>query len=274
MEKKTGAKKKIAITVTAVLLTLSALLGVLYHNYTKEICVIEPVEHMEQLENVSMENLIIKMEYHTIDSSRHIYHCLYVFSNGDIYSGDCNYNYQDDSGEFIILNYEKAFDERYWEYVDNQQYLGRLSKDDLEGLLAEMEGVTGDDDTYHSYEPQPMGAAAGSAAAGDTNIVYFSHVYEIYYWEQGVRNRLQVSYGESTAVVNYSYNIPSHNAIDIIKSTWAYGQWTNQIFGEGWEERIDLKDELPWFDRETDDGGQWKKILKTIWNSILSLFPH
>ncbi len=45
MEKKTGAKKRIAITVTAVL-ALSALFAVLYRNYTKEIRVIEPVEHM------------------------------------------------------------------------------------------------------------------------------------------------------------------------------------------------------------------------------------
>ncbi len=66
MAKKTGTKKRIAITVAAVLLALSALFAVLYRNYTKEIRVIGPVEHMGQREGVSMNNILMEIDYSII----------------------------------------------------------------------------------------------------------------------------------------------------------------------------------------------------------------
>ena len=70
----------------------------------------------------------------------------------------------------------------------------------------------------------------------------------------------------------YLYNEHAHNAIDIVKSTWAYEQWTNQIFGEGWEEQIDLKDEMEVIERERSAIQQLALYWKFVWKSIISLF--
>ena len=71
---------------------------------------------------------------------------------------------------------------------------------------------------------------------------YGGHTYHIYYEENGDINYLEVSYGNGDRILMESRNIYAHKAIDFIKSTWFYEQWTNRIFGEGWEERIDLED--------------------------------
>ena len=78
----------------------------------------------------------------------------------------------------------------------------------------------------------------------ENNDIYGGHRYRGRMEYDGTEDLWWISRGSAEKVTAYRTDEHAHNAIDIIKSTWAYEQWTNQIFGEGWEERIDLKDEL------------------------------
>ena len=270
MIKKKGVKKVIIITLSVVLLALAVPFAVMYHNYTKEICVMEPVEHMEQREGVSMEDILVEMEYSTITNGEEIQNYLYVFKNGDVYSGyNINYRYigdNDNQEQWERERYLKCMDDRYWDYLYEQCYWGRLSSCNLNGIINELAQI----DFVHSRGPidvwdEPnMGTQKGIQTGTQTEIqvriqmetqeeqiddqenkdLYGGHGYRGWVESDGMEGLEGISWGTAEKVTMYHYSEHAHNAIDIIKSTWAYEQWTNQIFGEGWEERIDLKDEL------------------------------
>ena len=262
MTKKMGAKKGIIITMTTILLVLSALLAVLYHNYTKEIRVMEPVEHMEQREGVSINNILVGIEYSVITNGEEVEHYLYVFENGDVYSGQ-NYFYVGDAGNEEQRERGYCFyrrDEKYWDYLYEQCYWGRLSSHDLNSImneLAQVEVIQNREDFKDMPQAQMkarMGAQEEIQMAAQMELqadqeyrqendnIYGGHRYRGRMESEGIEDLEWISIGSAEKATMYRRNEHAHNAIDIIKSTWAYGQWTNQIFGEGWEERIDLKD--------------------------------
>ncbi len=272
MEMKPGAKKKIAITVTAVLLALFALFAVLYRNYTKEICVIEPVEHMGQREGVSMNGILVEINYGYIVNGEYNDNYLYVFKNGDVYSGYCdNYNKEGVERE----SYYYHMDNKYWDYLYEQCYWGRLSLRDLNGVINELAQVDDFSCYYREEDVMPMPQSQSEVQSTQTyelenSDIYAGHLYRIRMERDETEVLGWVSKGYDEEIIYYLYNEHAHNAIDIVKSTWAYRQWTNQLFGEGWEERIDLKDELDGMEREKNGGGQWILFLKSIWDSFLS----
>ncbi|MDE6713173.1 MAG: hypothetical protein K2K20_05500, partial [Lachnospiraceae bacterium] len=250
MAKKAGGKKRVIITVAA-LVVLSALFVVLYHNYTKEICVMEQVEHMGQREGVSMDNILVEMQYSIITGGEDVENYLYILENGDIYSAYCiNYSYVHDSDnqeQMERSGYYANMDDRYWDYLYEQCYWGRLSPRDLDGIISELSQVDNFDGYYREMNvmPEPQSGTQGEQTYDqENNDIYWYHRYKGRMKRNGTEGLKWISSGYVDEMTRYLYNEHAHNAIDIVKSTWAYGQWTNQIFGEGWEERIDLKDEM------------------------------
>ncbi|MDE6688076.1 MAG: hypothetical protein K2K17_12245 [Lachnospiraceae bacterium] len=284
MTKKAGEKKRMIITVTAalmVLVALSALFVVPYHNYTKEICVMEPVDHMGQREGVSMDNILVEMQYSIITEGECRYNYLYVFENGDVYSGYCiNYHYVHDpknQEQMERSGYYARMDDRYWDYLHEQCYWGRLSPCDLDGVINELSQVD-DFGCYNRKEddmPVPDSGTQGEPIYDQENSdIYEGHWYNGRMELNGTEGLWRISSGDVKEMVMYRYNEHAHNAIDIVKSTWAYEQWTNQIFGEGWEKRIDLKDELKEIERERSAVQQLALYWKFVWKSILSFLSH
>ena len=256
--KKSGWKKKyVTILTICVILILLLLMGYILWNKLSlkerlfqngEIRSGEYVDDMGTREGVSLYHRIIKMEYDINDGNDHRIYLLYVFSNGDIYSGD--YSAKGGIEGDTRLLYLQERDERYWECVENQQYWGRLSEEELEQISNYLEQAERTGDRYGGYydssltEEKLMGIGTNSLEADDSigEDAYKGHAYCLYFVEDNEIEVFEVSYGWWDRVMRYSYNKPSHEAIDVIKSTWFYEQWTNQIFGEGWEERIDLED--------------------------------
>ncbi|MDE6688077.1 MAG: hypothetical protein K2K17_12250, partial [Lachnospiraceae bacterium] len=166
-------------------------------------------------------------------------------------------------------------DDRYWDYLYEQCYWGRLSPRDLDGIINELAQV--DNFKYYSRKEDDMpvldsGTQGAPIYDQENNDIYRSHWYRARMERNGTEYLGWVSKGYGEEMVMYLYNEHAHNAIDIIKSTWAYGQWTNQIFGEGWEERIDLKDELKEIERERSAVQQLALYWKFVWKNILSFF--
>ena len=282
MTKKAGKKKKVFIILTAVVLVaMSALFAVLYHNYTEEICVMELVDHMGRREGVSMDSILVEMRYSIITEGERRYNYLYIFENGDIYSGYWidyyyvhDYNNKEDRER---SGYYANMDDRYWDYLHEQCYWGRLSPRDLDGVINEFAQVD-DFKCYNRKEddmPETQSGTQGEAIYDQENSgVYRSHGYRGRMEWNGTEDLVWISRGTVEEMIMYLYNEHAHNAIDIIKSTWAYEQWTNQIFGEGWEERIDLKDEMEGIERERSAVQQLALYWKFVWKSIISLFSH
>ena len=260
MEKKEGRKKKLVFIFSAVaLLVLSVLFVVLYRNYTKTICVMEAVEHMGQWEGVSMDNILVEIEYWTITEGERRNNLLYIFENGDVYSaysinypsmGD-TYNTEQNERE----NYYWDADDRYWDYLYGQYYLGRLSSSEVERIRREFSLI----ESYESYdnryneanEPKPDSETSPITQGNQTDsqgedAAYYGHYYAGRAKESEEEYvRSWISRGNIIDGMRvYMYDEHAHNAIDIVKSTWAYEQWTNQIFGEGWKHRINLRDTL------------------------------
>ena len=279
MTKKAGKKKWVIITLTAALLALSVVFTVLYHNYTEEICVMEVVDHMGQREGVSMDNILVEMQYSIITEGECRYNYLYVFENGDVYSGYCiNYHYvhdPDNQEQRERSGYYARMDDRYWDYLHEQCYWGRLSPRDLDGVINELSQVD-DFGCYNRKEddmPVPDSRTQGEPIYDQENSdIYEGHWYNGRMELNGTEGLWRISSGDVEEMIMYLYNEHAHNAIDIVKSTWAYGQWTNQIFGEGWEERIDLKDEMEGIERERSAVQQLALYWKFVWKSIISLF--
>ena len=265
MTKKMGAKKGIIITITTILLVLSVLFAVSYYNDTKEIRVMEPVEHMEQREGVSMDNILLEIMYSVkMDEENmepYVDHYLYVFENGDVYSGYMSYCQWHHTEE--QLGKEEFFysgDDRYWSFLNETCYWGRLSPRDLDSVMNELVQAVPYREHWEDMPQPTVGIQKGMRTREQTGIQMENQVEsqaDRAFWQEddviydGHRYRGRLEYEgteswetiSSTAVFYANLNDEhAHNAIDIIKSTWAYGQWTNQIFGEGWEERIDLKD--------------------------------
>ena len=282
MAKKTGKKKRIIIILAVVVLALAVPFAVMYHNYTKEICVMEPVEHMGKQDGVSMDNILVAIKYSIITDGEFRYNYLYIFENGDVYSGYCiNYYYVHDYNNQEGMersHYYVNMDDKYWDFIYEQCYRGRLSPCDLNGVINELAQVEDldcyDREDYIDPEPTPQAVTQGETAydQDSDNIIYRGHYYEGRMERNGVEGLEWISRGYVDEMIMYLYNEHAHNAIDIVKSTWAYKQWTNQIFGEGWEERIDLKDELEEVERERDGGWHWRQYWEFVWDSILSLF--
>ncbi len=281
MTKKAGKKKKVIITFTATLIALSALFAVLYHNFTKEICVMEVVDHMGQREGVSMDNILVEMQYSIITEGEFRYNYLYIFENGDVYSGYwINYYYVHDyynKEDMERSGYYANMDDRYWDYLYEQCYWGRLSPRDLNSIINELAQV----DNFNCYsremdvDDRPafrMGTQGEQAYDQENSDIYRGHGYRGRMKRNGTEGLEWISRGDVEEMVMYRYNEHAHNAIDIVKSTWAYEQWTNQIFGEGWEERIDLKDEMEVMERKRSAIQQLALYWKFVWDSILSLF--
>ena len=257
MEKKEGRNKKIVITfLTEALLALSALFVVLYRKYTKTICVMEAVEHMGQREGVRMDNILVEIEYWTITEGERRNNLLYIFENGDVYSaysinypsmGDI-YNAEQNERE----NYYWDADDRYWDYLYGQYYLGRLSSSEVDRIRREFSLIESYESfNYHDYpEPEPESEISSSIQGNQADgqgeeVVYYGHYYAGRAKESEEEYvRSWISWGYIDRICLYMYDEHAHNAIDIVKSTWAYEQWTNQIFGEGWKHRINLRDTL------------------------------
>lgn len=70
MTMKVGTKKRIIIILTAVLVVLSALSAMMHHNYTKEICVMEPVDRMLLQQGVSRDNILVEIGYSIIKNGK------------------------------------------------------------------------------------------------------------------------------------------------------------------------------------------------------------
>ncbi|MDE6531127.1 MAG: hypothetical protein K2K96_10230 [Lachnospiraceae bacterium] len=279
MTKKYGKKKRVIITSAAALLALSVLFAVLYHNYTKEICVMEVVDHMGQREGVSMDNILVEIRYSIITEGERRYNHLYIFENGNVYSGYyIDYSYVNDhynQEQRERSGYYANMDDRYWDYLYEQCYWGRLSSRDLGGIINELAQVD-DFDCYNRKEDDmsvPDSGTQGEPIYDQENSdIYRSHGYRGRMERNGTEDLVWISRGTVEEMVMYRYNEHAHNAIDIVKSTWAYEQWTNQIFGEGWEERIDLKDEMEVMERKRSAIQQLELYWKFVWDSILSLF--
>ncbi|MDE6531128.1 MAG: hypothetical protein K2K96_10235 [Lachnospiraceae bacterium] len=294
MTKKAGKKKRVIITLTAALVALSVLSAVLYHNYTEEICVMEVVDHMGQREGVSMDDILVEIGYSIIKNGEEIENYLYIFENGDVYSGYCiNYYYMYHSYNQELAERDEYYyymDDRYWDYLYGQYYWGRLSSRDLDSIIKELAQVD-DFDCYHRvmetvgdfgfggseeygdfmYDTQ-LGTQGEQIYDQENSDIYRGHWYYARLEWNGTEGLWRISRGTVEEMVMYRYNEHAHNAIDIVKSTWAYGQWTNQIFGEGWEERIDLKDEMEVMERKRSAIQQLALYWKFVWDSILSLF--
>ncbi len=279
MTKKAGKKKRVFITLTAVILMAMSALLVLYHNYTKEICVMESVDHMGQREGVSMNGILVEIEYSIIENGEDVNNYLYIFENGDVYSGYCiNYYYVHDIDNREELErdwYYCYMDDRYWDYLHEQCYWGRLSPRDLDGIINEFAQV---DDFYCYSREEDVMPIPDSVTQGEPiydqekNDIYWFHSYKGRMERNGTKGLVWMSSGYVEEMTLYRYNEHAHNAIDIVKSTWAYEQWTDQIFGEGWEERIDLKDELKEVEREISVIQQLVLYWKFVWKNILSFF--
>ncbi|MDE6531613.1 MAG: hypothetical protein K2K96_12710 [Lachnospiraceae bacterium] len=281
MTKNFRKEKKVIITLTAVLVALSALLAVLYHNYTKEICVMEVVDHMGQREGVSMDNILVEMEYSIITEGERRDNYLYIFENGDVYSGyNIDYFYVNDhynQEQLERIGYNYHMDDRYWDYLYGQYYWGRLSPCDLDSVINELAQV----DDFDCYNREIGIVDRPNSHIGTQGERLFNQENNDAYWYHSYRGRMErdgreglewISRGYVEEMVMYLYNEHAHNAIDIIKSTWAYGQWTNQIFGEGWEERIDLKDEMEVMERKRSAIQQLELYWRFVWKNILSFF--
>ena len=261
MEKKENMKKRYTISLMiCVAIVISLIVGYVLWNKLSlkerlfrngEIRSGEFIDDMSNREGVSFQNCIIEISYKVNENNGFRRNYLYVFSNGDIYSGD----YFVEEGTLIsdCHIYWSDYDERYWNCIEHPQYWGRLSEEKLEQINGYIGQTIESKDSYWKYldssltEPdlQLMGEetnsqdSVGSIDGSD----YKGHVYNIFYKEDGEICIFGVSYGEGDRVMECSYNTYSHEVIDAIKSTWFYEQWTNQIFGEGWEERINLYDE-------------------------------
>ncbi len=208
-----------------------------------------------------MNGILVEIDYLIIINGEKTENYLYVFDNGDVYSGyNIDYSYANDESQEQHQeqrereHYSYHMDDRYWDYLYGQYYWGRLSLRDLDGVineLAQAEAVQYHESIDDWPEPQ-----TGTQMRTQTEIqtewtydeenddTYGGHYYRGRMESDGTEGLEWISRGSAEKVTMYRYDEHAHNAIDIIKSTWAYGQWTNQIFGEGWEERIDLKDEL------------------------------
>ena len=239
----------------------------------------EQVEHMGQREGVSMANILVEMEYSIITEGECKCNYLYVFENGDVYSAYCiNYFYVHDSNNKEQLErdwYYCYMDDRYWDYLYEQCYWGRLSPRDLNGIIHEFAQVDSFDGYYREMDvmPEPQSGTQGEPKYDqENNGIYWFHSYIGRMERNGTEGLEWISSGYVDEMTRYLYDEHAHNAIDIVKSTWAYGQWTNQIFGEGWEERIDLKDEMEVIERERSAIQQLTLYWKFVWKSILSLF--
>ena len=263
MIKKKGPKKVIIITLSVVLLALAVLFAVMYYNYTKEICVIVPLEHMLLEEGVSKDNILVEMGYSIIINGEDVENYLFIFKNGDIYSGYfIDPDYANDYSGWEKFSYFYNMDDRDWDYLYEQCYWGRLSSRDLDGVINELAQI---DFVFIDEMPEPQMETRESMRTGmqigirtpvsmktqivrtndqENNDIYVGHGYKGRMESDGFKSLEWISRGSSENMIMYYNDVHAHNAIDIIKSTWAYEQWTNQIFGEGWEERIDLKDEL------------------------------
>ena len=259
MEKKENMKKRMIILCTLVLLAaVLTATGIWYYHYTKPFCTMESVEHMGQREGVSMDNILVEIEYYTITAEgEYRENCLYVFENGDIYSGySINYRYlmRDiyNEEQNNRINFYWDMDNRYWDYLYDQCYWGRLSCCELNDIRKEFSLV----ESYESYdnryyaadEPWPDSETSPKTQGNQIDsrmeeIAYAGHYYVGRAKESEEEVRCWISRGSIDKIILYMYDEHAHNAIDIVKSTWAYEQWTNQIFGEGWEERIDLEDD-------------------------------
>ena len=255
----------------------------------------EVVDHMGQREGVSMNNILVEIGYSIIKNGEEIENYLYVFENGDVYSGYyiINYYYMNYSYNQELVErdgYYYHMDDRYWDYLYEQCYWGRLSPRDLNSIIKELAQVD-DFDCYHRvmenvdyfgfedpeayvdsiYNTQ-LGTQGEQIYDQENSDIYIGHWYNARMEWDGIEGLWWISRGPVEEMNMYLYNEHAHNAIDIIKSTWAYEQWMNQIFGEGWEERIDLKDELGGMGRERSAIQQLVLYWKFVWDSILSLF--
>ncbi|MDE6742420.1 MAG: hypothetical protein K2J95_00910, partial [Lachnospiraceae bacterium] len=79
--KKAGKKKRVIITVTAalvVLLALSVPFVMRYHNYTKEICVMEPVDRMLLRQGVGRDKILVEIGYSIIKNGE-VVENIYLF---------------------------------------------------------------------------------------------------------------------------------------------------------------------------------------------------
>ena len=257
MEKKENMKKRMIILCTLVLLAaVLTAAGIWYYHYTKPFCTMESVEHMGQREGVRMDNILVEIEYWTITEGERRNNLLYIFENGDVYSaysinypsmGD-TYNTEQNERE----NYYWDADDRYWDYLYGQYYLGRLSSSELDRIRREFSLI----ESYESFnyldypEPEPESGISSSIQGNQADgqgedAAYYGHLYagDVKESEEEYA-RYRISWGYIDGMCVYMYDEHAHNAIDIVKSTWAYEQWTNQIFGEGWKHRINLRDTL------------------------------
>lgn len=289
MTKKTGKKKRLIITLTAalaalaVLAALSAPFAIKYYNYTKEIRVMEPVDRMLLRQGVGRDKILVEIGYLIFKNGEYVENYLFVFENGDVYSGyniDSYYvnNYPKEE-LWKMLEYFYFTDDRLWDELCEQCYWGRLSPRDLDDIineLAQVNFVFEDIEPVPNMETQiekqtetsiviPIGTQSGTELGIQTGTpmeslaertndqenddIYVGHGYLVRMESDEIKSLEWISGGSAESVERYYYDEHAHNAIDIIKSTWAYGQWTNQIFGEGWKERIDLKDELEGMER-------------------------
>lgn len=264
----------------------------------------EPVEHMGQRECVSMDNILVEIRYSVIADGEDVKNYLIIFKNGDVYSGYYkNSPYVNDNTneeQWEKLSYFYNMDDGYWDYLYEQCYWGRLSPRDLNGIINELAQA----EVVSNHEPidaqpvpaTPIGIRKGMQIGTQTEIqmgtqivtqmesqvertydqenedIYGGHRYRGRMEYEGTESLRWISWGGVNVIFMYLDNEHAHNAIDIVKSTWAYGQWTNQIFGEGWEERIDLKDEMEVVERERSAIQQLVLYWKFVWKSILSLF--
>ncbi len=127
-------------------------------------------------------------------------------------------------------------DDRYWEYLYGQCYWGKLSSSDLKGVINELAQVD-DFDCYNREEDvMPMPQSQPEVQAAETyeqenSDIYDGHLYRARMVWNGVEGLEWISRGSVEEMTMYLYNEHAHNAIDIVKSTWAYRQWTNQLFG-------------------------------------------
>ena len=257
MEKKENKRKRMIILCTLVLLAaVLTAAGIWYYRYTKPFCTMEAVEHMGQREGVRMDNILVEIEYWTITEGERRNNLLYIFENGDVYSayfidylfaGD-TFNAEQNERE----NYYWDADDRYWDYLYGQYYLGRLSSSEVERIRREFSLIESYESfNYHDYpEPEPQSEISSSIQGNQADgqgeeVVYYGHYYAGRAKESEEEYvRSWISWGYIDRICLYMYDEHAHNAIDIVKSTWAYEQWTNRIFGEGWKHRINLRDTL------------------------------